>query len=72
MNLALRGFVGVGLEDEDVQLLIFQSEETALTAIMLTNLTDIYYVTYITTVVLSACRDSFYSHKYSMRFVFLI
>lgn len=31
MNLALRGFVGVGLEDEYVQLLIFQLEETALT-----------------------------------------
>ena len=54
MNLALRGFVGVGLEDEYVEFLIFQSEETALTVIMLTNLTDIYYVTYMTTVVLSA------------------
>ena len=44
----------MGLEDKYVELLIFQSKETALTVIMLTELTDIYCVTYMTSVVLNA------------------
>lgn len=60
MTLAFKGFVGVGLEDKYVELLIFQSKETALTAIMLTKLTNIYYVTYMTSVVLSALHVETY------------